>query len=115
MNNFWEDFLVEIALFSFLGVLYYFYQKRKIVHYEENKGPLVMGFILQSCLTEKKDIPEAELDSLIEALDDYLQNHSAHPPVSLLKHFMLSPACSEELSAIIREGLIELELHDDKK
>jgi hypothetical protein len=115
MNNFLEDFLIEIALFSFLGVIYYFYQKRRIVNYEENKSPIVMEFILQSCLSEKNDIPEAELDSLIEALDDYLQNQSSHPPVALLKHFMTSALCSEELRNIIREGLIELELHDDKK
>lgn len=110
-----ENFLMELGLFGLLGVLYYFYQKRKIVHYEANKGSLIMGFILQSCLTEKKDIPEAELDSLIESLDDYLHNKTLHPPTSLLKHYMASPDCSPELRDIIREGLNELDQNDGKK
>lgn len=115
MSNFWENFLLEIGLFTFLGVLYYFYQKRKIVQYEENKGPLVMGFIMQSCLHDKKDQAEPELDTLIESLDDYIQNKTSSPPVALLKHFMASPNCSVELRDIIREGLIELDLGDGKK
>ncbi len=114
MNNFWT-FVLEIALFTFLGVLYYFYQKRKIVHYEKNKGPLVMGFILQSCLHDKKEEAQPELDSLIESLDDYLHNKTTTPPVALLKHYMNSNLCSVELSDIIREGLNELELGDGKK
>lgn len=109
MDDFWENFLLEIALFTFLGVLYYFYQKRKIVHYEENKKPLIMGFILQSCLTEKKEEKQPQLDALIESLDDYLHNRTAHPPVALLKHFMQSEDCSPELRNIIREGIAEME------
>jgi hypothetical protein len=115
MTEIIENFLIEIALFSFLGVLYYFYQKRKIVHYEENKIPLIMNFFLQSCLTEKKDIPETELDNLIEALDDYLKNDSIKPPIHMLKKYMLSPNCSTELRDIIDEGLKEIESEDDKK
>lgn len=115
MTTFWENFLIEIGLFTFLGVLYYFYQKRKIVQYEENKEPLVMGFILQSCLTEKKDTAEPQLDNVIEALDDYLQNKSATPPYALLRVFMNSPECSKELRDIIREGILEIEEGDGKK
>lgn len=116
MNNSWENIALEIGLFIFLGVLYYFYQKRKIVQYEENKGPLVMGFILQSCLHDKKDeTSQPELDSLIESLDDYIHNKTSSPPVALLKHYMRSPICSVELSDIIREGLNELDLGDGKK
>jgi hypothetical protein len=115
MNDFWINFLLEIALFVFLGVLYYFYQKKKIVHYEENKTPLVMGFILQSCLTEKKDTPQPLLDALIESLDDYLHNKTSHPPFALLRHFSESTECSSELRDIIREGIIEVEDGDRKK
>lgn len=115
MNNSWENIALEIGLFIFLGVLYYFYQKRKIVHYEENKGPLVMGFIFQSCLHDKKEEPQPELDSLIESLDDYLHNKTPTPPVALLKQYMNSSQCSVELKDIIREGLNELELGDGKK
>lgn len=115
MNEFWENFLLEIALFTFLGVLYYFYQKRKIIHYEENKAPIVMGFILQSCLTEKSESPQPKLDTLIESLDDYLHNRSANPPMALLKIYMASPECSDELRDVIREGLNELEPQDGEK
>lgn len=111
----WENFALEIGLFAFLGVLYYFYQKRKIVHYEENKGPLVMAFILESCLIEKKDAPEKELDTLIEALDDYVNQKTSSPPVTLLKHYMNSEHPSSDLKEIIRGGLNELDLGDGKK
>jgi hypothetical protein len=111
MGNFWQNFLIEIGLFTFLGILYYFYQKRKINHYEENKVPLTMGFILQSCLTEKKDGPQPQLDTLIESLDDYLHNKTSHPPLALLKHYMESDECSPELRDIIREGLLEVGAH----
>ncbi len=109
MPKYLENILLELALFIFLGVLYYFYQKRKILHYEEHKIPLVMGFILQSCLTEKKGRPEPQLDALIESLDDYLHNRASNPPIALLKVFMNSPECSQELQAIIREGILEIE------
>lgn len=115
MQTFWENFLLEIALFTFLGVLYYFYQKRKIVNYEQNKGPLVMGFILQSCLTEKRDFPQPQLDTLIESLDDYLHNKASTPPIALLRLFMNSKDCSPELRDIICEGLQEIEGTDGKK
>lgn len=108
MSSFIEKFLIELALFTFLGVLYYFYQRKKILHYEENKVSLVMGFILQSCLTEKKDQPEPKLDALIESLDNYLHNRSAHPPLALLKVYMNSSECSPELQDIIREGIQEI-------
>lgn len=114
MPKFLETFLMELALFIFLGILYYFYQKRKIIHYEENKTPLVMGFILQSCLTEKNDQPQPQLDAIIEALDDYLHNKASNPPYALLKVYMTSPECSQELRDIIREGILEIE-EDGKK
>lgn len=110
-----ENMLMELGLFIILGVLYYFYQKRKIVHYEENKAPLVMGLILQSCLAEKTDEKQAELDSLIEALDDFLQQKTSQPPLSLLKSFMLTTECSAELKDVIQEALLELGSGDGKK
>lgn len=115
MTLFWQNFLLEIGLFTFLGVLYYFYQRRKIIQFEENKNPIVMGFILQSCLAEKEEKPQPELDQLIESIDDYLHNRLNQPPIILLKNFMQSENCSIELKEIIREGLIELEMNDGKK
>lgn len=115
MASFWQNFLLEIGLFTFLGILYYFYQKRKIVDYEKNKTPLVMGFIFQSCLSEKEDRSQPELDHLIESIDDYLHNRTTQPPIILLKNFMLSEHCSQELKEIIREGIVEIEVNDGKK
>ena len=115
MTLFWENFLLEIGLFTFLGVLYYFYQKRKIVQFEENKNPIVMGFILQSCLAEKEEKIQPELDHLIESIDDYLHNRVTKPPMIQLKNFMQSENCSNELREIIREGLNELEMNDGEK
>lgn len=108
MDSFLANFVMEIGLFTLLGVLYYFYQKRKIIKYEANKGPVVMGLILQSCLVERGDEPLAELDTIIEAIDDYLHNRSQNPPTALLQHFALSTKCSPELKAVIDEGLAEL-------
>ncbi len=115
MTETWQNILIEIGLFIILGVLYYFYQKRKIVSYEENKEPLVMGFILQSCLTEKKEEKQPELDAVIEAIDDYLHGRAASSPKALLRIYMNSPDCSKELSDIIREGLLEIEETSGKK
>ena len=74
-----------------------------------------MGFILQSCLTEKQDSPQPQLDTLIENLDDFLQNRIANPPLALLKVYMESPDCSDELRNVIREGIAEIEISHGKK
>ena len=108
MSDILGNLAVEMAFFTLLGVLYYFYQRRKILAYEENKGPLVMGFILQSCLTERGETPHQELDNIIESIDDYIHNRIAHPPVALLKHYAASSNCSPELKAVIEEGIAEL-------
>jgi hypothetical protein len=108
MANFWMNFAIEIAVLSFLGVLYYFYQKRKILQYEENKVPLVMNFILESCLSFKSDSPQPMLDTLIEHLDDYLKEKNLTPPLALLKTYADSSDCAPELKSIIVEGLKEI-------
>lgn len=107
--NLWENILLEISIFIFLGILYYFYQKKKILNYETNKVSNIMEFILQACLVEKKDMPQPELDSLIESIDDYLKNKNEHPPLPLLKLFMNSEECTVELREIIDQGLKEIE------
>ncbi len=107
MDTFWQNFLLEIALFTALGILYYFYQKRRLIRYEDTKVPLVMGFVLQACLAEKTDEPQPVLDGVIEALDDYLQQRAPEPPLALLRAFLTSPECTTELREVIRESLIE--------
>lgn len=105
--GFMTNILLELALLAFLGVLYYFYQRRRILSYEHEKGPLIMGYILQSCLTERGENANPQLDTIIEALDDYLQNKISHPPKTLLKIYASSEQCSPELRSIIDEGLKE--------
>ena len=103
-----ENLLYELALFSLLGVLYYFYQKKKILAYEENKAPMIMGYLLQSCLTIRGERPDEGLDPVIEALDDFLHNKAATPPTALLKTYADSPACHPELRDVILQGLEDL-------
>jgi hypothetical protein len=109
MDGFWANFGMELALFIFLGVIYYFYQKKKILSYEKNKVPLVMSFILQSCLLERDEHPDPDLDSLIESLDDYLKHQASSPPKALLKLFLKNGKGTEELRNIIAGGLEELD------
>lgn len=115
MDNLWGTLLLEIGIFTFFGVLYYFYQRKKIIQYEANKTPVVMGMILQSCLMEKNELKQSDLDALIEALDDYLHNKTQFPPIPLLKHYLRSETCSPELRDVIDNGLKEIEEYDSKK
>ena len=108
-DNLWFNFAVEIGFLSFLGVLYYFWQKRRIIRYEENKTPIVMNFLMQAALSEKTETLQPELDQVIEALDDYLKNKTSVAPTALLKHFAASAECPKELSHAIMEGLKEIE------
>lgn len=109
MDNFLEKFLMEMALFVGLGLLYYFYQRKKILQYEANKGPIVMGYLLQAFLTEKGEHDIPEMSIIIEALDDFLHNRSSVAPILLLKKFTHSPDCSPEMKALIEESMLEME------
>lgn len=108
-----ENLLYELLFLSFLGLLYYLYQRRKILLFEDNKGPMIMGSVLQSCLSVRGDEPDPELDPVIEGLDDYLQNKSATPPTALLTVYANSSSCSPELRDIILQGIEDLS--DGKK
>lgn len=108
-----ENLFYEMLLFSFLGVLYYFYQKRKILSFEENKAPLIMGYILQACLSVRGDKPDPELDPVIESLDDFLHNKTPSPPTALLSVYANSPRCPQELKDVILQGIEDL--NDSKK
>lgn len=107
----WLNILIEIGFFSLLGLLYYFYQKKKILQYENNKGLTIASYILQSCLSEKNDqeTPDQELDAIILALDDYLQEKAPQFPLPLLKHYAQTKACSPELKEVIEAGIAEWE------
>lgn len=108
-----ENLFYEMLLFSLLGVLYYFYQKKKILSYEENKGPLIMGYILQSCLAVRGETPDPNLDPVIESLDDFIHNKTATPPTDLLSVYANSPECNADLREVILQGIEDL--NDSKK
>jgi len=108
MNDLWFNFALEIGLFSLLGIVYYFYQKRKIITYEENKVPLIMGYILEVCLSEKNEGAEVELDQLIIDLDDYLNHKRTTAPIQELRLFSKSSFCSARLKEIIQSSLDEI-------
>lgn len=108
-DSLWFNFALEIGFLSFLGVLYYFYQKRKIVQYEENKTPIVLNFLLQAALAEKNDEANPALDTLIEKIDDYLNQKTPTAPLKELNVFAQSPSCPAELKETILEAMKELE------
>ncbi len=114
MSDFWFNILLEIGLLVLLGVLYYFYQRKKILSYEADKGPLLMGYILQCCLSERGEDPSPDLDPVIEVLDDYLHHKSGSAPVAIIQHFIKQGKGSVELLAVMKEALNELE-GDGKK
>lgn len=101
--------ILELCCLGLLGVLYYFYQRSKILKYSEQKGPFICGALLQACLIERDLSPSPELDAAIEGLDDFLHNKSSRPPLALLKILGNSPKCPEDLKNIIDESIIELE------
>jgi hypothetical protein len=111
MNELFLQYAIEIGFLGLLGIIYYFYEKRKLLHYEKNKGPLVANFILQACLAEKNDQPQPELDALILLLDDFINQSKSDFPVEQLKLFAGSPECPSDLKNIIIEGLKELEIN----
>ncbi len=100
---------LEMALFTGLGVLYYFYQKKKILRHEEEKATYLMGFVLEASLSERGDSPHDLLDPLIEAIDDFLHNRTTVPPLGLLKICAKNDSFSEEYRSVLQESLLELD------
>lgn len=114
MNQNWQNLLFEIALLILLGILYYFYQKKKILKADENRIPYILEFVLQACLAEKEE-DQAELDKLIEEIDDYLQNKNDIVPIQVMKNFKESTYCNPDLKEVLHEALIEIEQIYGKK
>ncbi len=115
MSQNWQNLLFEIALLTILGILYYFYQKKKILKADENRIPFILEFVLQACLAEKKEEEEAELMRLIEEIDDFLQNKTSLLPIQSMKTYKESKSCGEDLKDVIHEALIEIEQIHGKK
>lgn len=99
---------LEMALFAFLGVLYYFYQKKRILRHEAEKTTYIMSFLLEATLSERGEHPHERLDPLIEAIDDYLHNRTSAPPVGLLKLCAEDARFSAEYRDVLQESIREL-------
>jgi hypothetical protein len=108
MNNMIQGLIWELLLLAFLGVLYYFYQKRKLISYELNKTPVIISYLLQSSLSERGEENNLELDSIIASLDDYLKNKSKTIPFKELNTYSRRKDCSPEFRQIIIDSLEEL-------
>jgi len=108
VNNTISNILIEIGILCLLGILYFFYQRNKILTFEKNKTPMMMGLLLQSLLAERGEQANPDIDPIIEALDDYLQNKTINPPTKLLTQYASSPTCGQEMKDIILEALGEL-------
>jgi hypothetical protein len=108
MNDLWFNISLELGILVLLGIAYYFYQKKKILSYEAEKIPLVMGYVLQCFLTERGDTPSKDLDPIIEALDDFLKNQVSNPPMALLQNFLNQKKGSEDLRDVIRSAFEEI-------
>jgi len=104
-----SNLLLEILLLVALGLMYYFYQRKKILKFEKNKIPMTMGWLIQSCLMEKGESENPELDKIIILIDDYLHNKTDKPPIKELVLFRSSSSCSKELNNIINEILKEID------
>ncbi len=108
MNDLWFNISLEIGILVLLGIAYYFYQKKKILSYEAEKEPLVMGYVLQCFLSERGDTPSNDLDPVIEALDDYLHHKVSIPPTALLQNFLNEQKGSAELREVIQAAFEEI-------
>jgi hypothetical protein len=99
------DLFLEIGFLALLGLLYYFYQRKKILRSQENTELADMSYVLHAVLNERTDEADPEADALIEALDDFISNKTSTPPRALLRVYADSPKCSPELRALIHEAL----------
>lgn len=99
---------LEMAILAGLGMLYYFYQKKKILRHEEEKATYLMGFILEASLSERGDDSHELLDPLIEAIDDFLHNRTTTPPLGLMRVCAGHTRFSEEYRSVLQEALSEL-------
>lgn len=108
MDNTWGNLALELVVLTFFGLLYYLYQRRKILRFEADKVPFLMNMILETLLAERGDAIHPVYDPVIEALDDFLNQKTTTPPLPLLKGLMISERCSPELKAMIKDVLDEI-------
>lgn len=104
----YKNLAIELAVLAALGLIYYFWQKRRIIQFEQNKSYAVAAPLLQACLIEKDQQSFEMLESFIIELDDFLHGKSASFPTVLAEQLAGHKACPHDLSEVIKESLKEL-------
>ena len=104
----YKNLAIELALLAALCLIYYFWQKRRIIKFEQNKSLAVAAPLLQACLIEKDQQSFEMLESFIIELDDFLHGKSASFPTVLAEQLAGHKACPHDLSEVIKESLKEL-------
>jgi len=107
----YQTLFIELAVLAGLGLLYYFWEKKRILQFEENKAMAIASPLLQACLIEQEQTSFTLLDNFILALDDFLHGKTSYFPTSLAQELVKDPKCPEDLAAIITESLKEMD-HD---
>jgi len=110
MSNQAIELTIELGLLGLFGLLYYLYQRRKILAFEADKIPSQLGLILQLLLLEHdKNSTDPILNELIEEIDRFLHGETSHPPLALMKVYSENqPNHSPDLKRMIAEILVEI-------
>lgn len=100
--------LFEILIFLVLGLLYYFFQKRKIYSYIEKERNYALNTINEICheLINSDKLPTQELNivkQILNALDDLENQQIQNLPYSIYKDVIYTFDDSSELKLIIME------------
>lgn len=105
----YQSLFIELSILIGLGLIYYFWQKRRILNFEENKAMAIAAPLLQACLIEQEHTRFTLLDTFILSLDDFLHGKTNYFPTALAQQLTLDQHCPEDLREIIKESLKELE------
>ena len=104
----YKNLAIELLVLAALGLVYYFWQRRRILQFEQHKSYAVAAPLLQACLIEKDQQSFELLESFILELDDFLHGKSATFPTALAQQLANNISCPHDLSEVIKESLKEL-------
>lgn len=74
----WNEILIEILFLAFLGLIYYFYQKRKINNTETQALEFWHHLLEESKKLNEKS-PQIDLEEFIADLNDHLISNNPIP------------------------------------
>lgn len=114
MSDTWFNLIIEMGVLAFLGLLYYFYQKRKIIRFDKEEIFELVGEVtyeLNHFLEEKKE--EAFYNTLnifCTQLEECSENSSIQQLHEILKE--LPSNIPEKIKIKVQEIKIRLEFHE---